>query len=429
MPQAAIYFDDDLRASANAAGRNYWHVYTREILRQMGLPFAEVPRSRLNAAGLAPYRVLILPDLEPQYLRSEEKQALREWVDGGGLLVGFATGGLHTLFGIKLKETLGQSQDGFTPVAAVRCGQQVLTPIISPVKLIEQAEGRELARLADLFGRDLQRPAVTLRAVGRGHALYFCFNVAQTVWAMHHGRPVVADYDGDGRLSLRDATVLRPLPALPYADRLVVLLRSTIARLGLAFLHTLPPTADGCVPGTAEAVALTGCQTLAVGEAPYTRREVEERVVQLSEAPVCAAFEREAWCGWTEPAEWLADAGVQAEATRAALYPQFGTAYPFVHYRDWRKDNDPTRCLALPAGLTGLADAGRLAQWWLARRAATLELDEEGFSVECDWEIGCIVRLAWEGDAPPGGEVREEKGLRWLYVPVPRGRHQVKLHR
>lgn len=427
MPQAAIFFDHDLRAEANAAKRNYWHVYTREICRQMGLPFAEVPRSRLNLAGLASYRVLILPDLEPGYLRIEEKQALRQWVESGGLLIGFATGGLHALFGIKLKETLAQPQDAFTPVAAARCGEEVLSPIISPVKLIGQAEGQELARLADLFGRDLQRPAITLRPVGKGQALYFSFNVAQTVWAMHHGRPVLEDYDGDGRLSLRDAAVLRPFAPLLYADRLVGLLRNAIARRGPAFVHTLPPTTEGRVPEAAETVALTGCEALAIGNAPFVRRQVEEQVQRLGQVPACAGFEGAAWCGWTEPAEWLADAGVLAEGARAGLYPQFGTAYPFRYYRDWHKDNDPTRCLALTAGLTGLADASRLAQWWLARESAALEQDERGFCVDCDWETGCVVRLHWEGEVPDVGVMREEDGVRWLYVAVPRGRHQVKL--
>ena len=427
MPLTAIYLDDDLRAGANAAGRNYWHAYTRELFSQMGLPNALVPRSHLKAAALAPYRVLILPDLESHYLQPGEKQALQEWVEAGGLLVGFATGGLHTLFGVKLKETLPQPQDAFTPVAAVHGEGQLLAPILAPVKLIEQSDGQALGRLADLFGRDLRRPAITLRQVGRGRALYFCFDVAHAVWAMHHGRPVQDDYDGDGRLTLRDAVAVRPFAASPYADRLVGLLRDAIARHGLAFVHTLPPTAGGRVPQPATAIPLAGCVTLDVGAGPYRRRDVEQALERQGPTPVCAAFAGAAWCGWTEPAQWLADAGALADGTRAVLYPQFGTSYPFRLYRDWHFDNDPTRCLALPAGLPGFAEAAELARWWQARSNVSLEQTPGGVTVACDWESGCVVRLAWEGEAMKCGEVREEDGLRWLYVPVPRGQHEITL--
>ncbi len=101
---AAIYFDDDLRVAANQAGANYWHVYTREICMQMGLMFRELSRSRLEAKELAHYRVLILPDLPAKVLRPEEKAILAQWVQEGGLLIGFATGGLADLFGIVVED-------------------------------------------------------------------------------------------------------------------------------------------------------------------------------------------------------------------------------------------------------------------------------------------------------------------------------------
>ena len=107
--------------AANQAGANYWHVYTREICRQMGLMFAGVvAQPPARAEELAQYRVLILPDLPGKYLQPEEKQVLAEWVEAGGLLIGFATGGLGDLFGVVIEDELPQPDDAFTPAATLR---------------------------------------------------------------------------------------------------------------------------------------------------------------------------------------------------------------------------------------------------------------------------------------------------------------------
>ncbi|MEN6547831.1 MAG: hypothetical protein ABFE07_17485 [Armatimonadia bacterium] len=429
---AAIYFDRDLQASANAGGRNYWHVYTRELCAQMGLTTVDVTRSKLRAGDLGAARVLILPDLTPQYLRPEEKETLRQWVEQGGLLIGFATGGLGELFGVKVEDTLPQPDDAFTPAAAIRYKDAELArpllpageedtpiPVISPVKLLGQVQGRELAGLLNLYGRDLRRPAVTLREVGRGRAVYFCFNVAQTAWALHHGRPVLEDYDGDGKLRMSDAMVTRPFPTdLPYADMLLYLLRNLIARQGLPLVHALPPTDEGEVPdalffyggddeGTPtqqvasseimrelglpyhinimpdpegnfglsrtefEQIKANGHEPslhfnfIAGVEHPYAfnRADIQRQVnwyrKAFGETPVCTVFHWVTWCGWTEPAEWLAGAGILADNSRFPRYfpPSnpvnhvgfaFGTAMPFFHYSDWRKENDRIRCLGIP---------------------------------------------------------------------------------
>lgn len=539
MPWAAVYFDDDLRAAANAAGRNYWHVYTREICQQLGLPFTELTRSGLRHGDLSDYRVLFLPDLEPKYLTPEEKQRLTAWVESGGLLIGFATGGLHELFGVIIEDTLAQPDDDFTPTAALRYVDGELArpllppgeegtplPVVAPVKLIGRSAGRELARLLSLQGRDWRRPAVTLHEVGQGQALYFCFNVAHSVWAMHHGRPVRDDYDGDGKLRIPDAMVLPPFPtSLPYADLLIFLLRNVIARRKVAFLDALPPLPGGEIPDAlfhygGDDEHLPGLQVRsselmkglglpyhinlmpssqgdfalskaefdlirANGHEPslhlnfidgvthpyaFTRREVQQQVdwyeAAFGEVPVCTVFHRTCWCGWTEPAEWLAGARVLADNSRLVTYcpPSnplncvgfgFGTALPYFHYRDFRKDNERLRFLALPIGgyevgyqgdevdlhtmrraidlarfwrlplnlfyhpvyvathpacleglrqgLAYMAQSGlralhtapdEMTRWWLARSETQLEQTAEGCDVECQWRDGCLVRLA-----------------------------------
>lgn len=431
---AAVYFDDDLRAAANAAGANYWHVYTEEICRQMGLPVTLVNRRGLQPAALAELTVLILPDLAAKYLKSAEKEALREWVEQGGLLIGFATEGLHELFGIEVEETLSQPDDPFTPTCCFRfIDDELARPLmppnaedspllaISPVKKLRRAEGRELARLLTIFGRDLRRPAITLREVGQGQTLYFCFNVAQTVWALHHGRPILDDYDGDGKLRMSDAMVTRPFPTrVPYADMLMYLLRNVVARRGHVFIHALPPTEQGDVPdallhygGDDEGATELQVQASVIMRdlgLPYhinlmpdpqgnfglsreefdqlrtngtepslhfnfvdgvvhpfafdrcdIQRQVDWYVAAFGEVPVCTVFHCTTWCGWSEPAEWLAGAGILADNSRFLQYCPpvnpvnsvgfgFGTAYPYFHYSDWRKENDRIKLLALPIG-------------------------------------------------------------------------------
>jgi hypothetical protein len=201
--------------------------------------------------------------------------------------------------------------------------------------------------------------------------LYFAFNVAQSVWVMHHGRPVVDDYDGDGYLRASDACVLRPFStALPYADLLVMLLRNVIGRRGVPLLHALPPLPDsGEVPGAlfhwggddegapgqqlpASAFMLelglpyhvnimpkpSGDfafsreeyhQLKANGHEPslhlnfidghphpypFTRQDIQRQVdwyvAAFGETPVCAVFHWTLWHLWSEPAEWMASCGI-----------------------------------------------------------------------------------------------------------------------
>lgn len=125
---------------------------------------------------------------------------------GGGLLIGFTTGGLDDLFGIEIEGCLPQSPDAFSLVAVLRFMELELArpllppaevdtpvPVASPVQLLRAAaDCREVLRLVSLTGEDLRRPALTLRPVGQGQALYCAFNVAHSVWAMHHGRPITA---------------------------------------------------------------------------------------------------------------------------------------------------------------------------------------------------------------------------------------------
>ncbi len=469
-PAIAIFFDEDLRAKANRAGSNYWHVYTREICRQLGLMHQELSRSQLTEERLQDFRVLILPDLPPEYLRPAEKQLLFDWTQAGGLLIGFATGGLGPLFGHVVEGELPQREDAFTPTATLRfveaqLARSVMFPgdedlpllIVSPVKLLapakspaltaqarsEQASAtdlQELGRLMTLQGRDLRRPAITWRAVGAGQALYFAFNLPQTIWALHHGRPVQEDYDGDGMLRMSDAMIMRPFPtSVPYADMLLYLLRNVMARQGVPFIHALPPTPEGDIPdclfhyggddegqphnqliasavmkelglgyhinlmpNTEGRFALSReeyAQLKANGHEPslhfnfidgvshpykFSRQEIQQQVdayVQaFGERPICTVFHWTTWHGWTEVAEWLSWAGVQADNSRFAQYCPpanpvntvgfgFGTALPYFHYTDFRKDNERINLLALPICGYEVGYRGEAVEFHVLKRA------------------------------------------------------------
>lgn len=392
---AAIYWDDDLRAQANAARTNYWHAYTTEICDQMGLTVARLKRRQLRPEALGEYTVLILPDLAGKYLTTAEKHALRTWVEAGGLLIGFATQGLGDLFGVTVEDELPQPDDPFSLVATLRYVDLALArpllppdeadtplPVAAPVLLLRaRGECRELARLVSLAGRDLRRPAITLRAVGQGEALFFAFDLAHSVWAMHHGRPIVTDYDGDGYYRVSDAMILRPFPTdLPYADLLLFLLREVIGRRGQPFLYPLPPVPEtGAIPdalfhwgGDDEGAsgqqlpasdflhelglpyhlnlmpdaqgrfALSReefAQFRANGHEPslhfnfisgrehpypFTRQDLQEQVnwydAAFGEKPLATVFHWTLWHGWSEPAEWLAGLGILADNSRFHRY-------------------------------------------------------------------------------------------------------------
>ena len=61
--RAALLYDDELRAAANADGRNYWPVYYQDILRRMGLPHCLIGGEEITTDNLADYDVVLLPPL------------------------------------------------------------------------------------------------------------------------------------------------------------------------------------------------------------------------------------------------------------------------------------------------------------------------------------------------------------------------------
>ncbi|MBI2300627.1 MAG: hypothetical protein HYU66_17095 [Armatimonadetes bacterium] len=240
----------------------------------------------------------------------------------------------------------------------------------SPARLVRADGARPLAVFAD------GRPAVTLRRVGSGWAVLFAFDPAQTCWVLHQGRPVDQDYYPDGFFRSNDGLVLGERdPEVPYADLIVGLLRNLLALTRQPFVYQLPaldgelPDAlffwggddEGCpaeqnlyaaefmheqglpyhvnIMPNARGEWHTPPDLLPVlrrlGTEPslhlnfmdgqqhpfrYTAADVAAQVGwyrhQFGEEPICTVFHCTLWHGWTEPAEYLRAAGVEADNSR-----------------------------------------------------------------------------------------------------------------
>jgi hypothetical protein len=265
-------FDPRLREEAHAAGRNYWYAYVEEILSRLGVSARPVPLNRCADPGtLAETGVLVLGDFRASDLPSGTATVLSRWVTDGGVLIGFATGGLDELFGVADQGNADRAEDPFAvtgyfdlrpaPVtrdcrAPVEPDQRLL--IVSPIRRLRLAGGVELGRLyrphpehplSGASAIDAQSPAVVQRSLGSGRAFYFGFNVAQTMWAIQQGRPIDRDYDGDGYLRVSDACVIGDNSrAVPYTDALHFLLANMIAHRPVPMIDPIPPREGRAAP-------------------------------------------------------------------------------------------------------------------------------------------------------------------------------------
>jgi hypothetical protein len=252
--------DADRHAAANREGRNYWDVYLREILDQLGLRGEEVsPAVLRDEARLAQYATLLVGEASADRVRRAGQEPLERWVRRGGTLICFATQGVDGLCGNRRVGEVRQPGDAFTCAATFafqphRLTQEIHSPlrpkqrllVFSDVGKVLPEQSSELARLFDDCGKDTGCAAVTGRQLDGGHVFYFAFSVPQTIWVLHQGRPVDRDYDGDNRLRRSDAIVIRPHSIeVAYADEILFLLQNMIAVAPHPFVHQLPPLPPG----------------------------------------------------------------------------------------------------------------------------------------------------------------------------------------
>jgi len=217
--------------------------------------------------------------------------------------------------------------------------------------------------------------AITARRHGSGWAFYLGFDLAQTFWVIQQGRPVDADYDGDGYLRTGDAIVIGDRePEIAYTDELLFLLQNMVSVHPIPLIHQIPPDGDtipdfllfyggddegsvGIQVPAAEFMASRrlpyhiNCMQLdckfGVGEAEiermsalgtelsphynfingfkhptgFTRADVEKQtrafVEHFGRLPVCSNFHWCRWTGWAEPALWLSEHGIRADNSYA----------------------------------------------------------------------------------------------------------------
>jgi hypothetical protein len=253
----AYVLDDALRRQINAQGRNHWDVYLQEICNQLGVTASALSLEDVQRPdALRSLRTLILGSQSAAALSQHATAALRAWVHQGGLLIGFAPpAALDDLFGVRTEATMPQPQDDYTiaahlqfmPHSLVRevhpymhIEQMLLA--ISPVRLADRMDGHELARLHDTLGNDLERPAIVWRRCGAGTAGWFAFDVAQTIWLLHQGRPLPSLPPGAFAQRTPQMSVIGPNSCkIAYADELVHVLQNMIATTGQPFIYPIPP--------------------------------------------------------------------------------------------------------------------------------------------------------------------------------------------
>ncbi|MHB0877084.1 MAG: hypothetical protein ACYC5O_13690 [Anaerolineae bacterium] len=389
--------DRDLQHAINRSQwRNHWDVYIEEICRFLGTTATPLSLPDVeDAATLRCLSVLVVGRQSGEHLSEAARATLRAWVEAGGTLIGFAVPGLDDVFGIERQGIVHQGatslvsdtdaaqrrrvQDDYAVGGYLQLRQH---PLCEGIHSSMAPEQRLLAVsdvvllapdgdavLADLYGPDgaaADRPAITFSRYGQGHAAYFAFDVAQTVWLLHQGRPIAGTYADDPYTRSWQLQLLGDNSRqVAYADELCFLLQSLIGQAGVPFIHPVPPLGEDvadalfywggdCGPAGPEMVAASdfmkahglpyhinvrphhepeglldrivhvrgnGHEVSIYYEVDPQRGLVEELLLWQSDyayehygyrpgSSVCGPC---TWAGWAEPARWLVRAGNKAD--------------------------------------------------------------------------------------------------------------------
>lgn len=390
-------WDEARRREANRSGRNYWHAYIWDILDRLGVTAVPIAPSALAKPGrLARFGSIILGGLGTNQPSPGAAKALDGWVRRGGTLVGLAPEGFDELFGIRPGPPVAQPDGefaiaGYFELKRGQLSQRIHSPlcpeqrliIISPIRPAKEEKAVELARFfwrhrsapdEGARARDTGLAVATARRLGRGWAFYIGFDLAHTIWAIQQGRPIDADYDGDGYFRFGDAMVIgRNSLRVAYADELLLLLQNMLARGPVPMIHELPAS-KGAVP---DALFYFGgddeCQagvqlsasdfmksrglpyhinlmplrgSFAIGRkefrriranghelslhynfmdgfahpGPFAKKDVLKQSALFRKAfgcrPICSVNHWCRWTGWAEPAAWMLAAGGKADNSR-----------------------------------------------------------------------------------------------------------------
>jgi len=257
----AYVYDKALHDKLNTEHQNYWDIYLEEICGLLGVGAKTLGLADLAGINSMPnMRVLIIGQQSGAVLDKKTREILADWVQAGGILIGFAVPKLEAVFGIQAGGLLKQQQDDYTISAHFDLRPHPLTHEIHPMMFLEQrllilsdvqkvtaaasaAGAAELAHLYDSAGNDLQASAVTWHAYGKGFAAYFAFDAAKTVWLLHQGKPIPLVVKQNRRYPRAfDLCLLgNNSRKIPYADEIVFLLQNMIAQAPVPFVYQIPP--------------------------------------------------------------------------------------------------------------------------------------------------------------------------------------------
>ncbi|MBI3920379.1 MAG: hypothetical protein HY318_03085 [Armatimonadetes bacterium] len=387
MSTVGYLYDPESHASTNSRGENYWSAYIPEILDQLGASASPI---RLDSfeESLQSLCVLVVGDARSIDLGAVA-DTIADWVESGGTLIGLAPSGLDPLFGNTFNSVTPEPDSPYHPTALVRLKPHCLTtgvysprfekdpvPVFGPVRKVVAQHSTTLASLENLRCAETSFAAITHCAVGSGHACYFCFDLAQTLWLIHKGRPIEGDHDLDGYMRFSDGVVTGNLShEVPYADLLLYLLQNLLHQAGVPMIHQIPPSngevADflaffgGDDEGLKDGTQIAASDFMRSRDLPYhinimpypdgtfgltvpeyehivanghepslhynfidgfshpcgfTRddvlRQCEAYVRTFGRKPVATVNHWCRWCGWNEPAKWMREAGGRADNSR-----------------------------------------------------------------------------------------------------------------
>lgn len=175
---------------------NKFSTYTAEILRSEGINYFEVADiSTLNSDLLADYTYVLLGSAS---LSSQQTQALTNWVNNGGNLIAFKPD-------MQLAPLLGVTDGGSTLSEGYIKINTASTPgkgIVGDTIQYHTAADRyglagatSVATLYSDASTATLNPAVTIRSVGKGHAVAFAYDLPRSITALHQGNPAWANND------------------------------------------------------------------------------------------------------------------------------------------------------------------------------------------------------------------------------------------
>lgn len=188
--------------------------YLTEILRAEGLNLFQVAdTSAISAAGLAPYRAVVLGRTD---LSGDQVAALEAWVDGGGNLIAMRPdAGLAALLGLAVAP--GSLSEGYLEVdTSVAPGSGIVSETMQfhgTADLYTALSGTQVvARLFRDASTPTANPAVTLRSVGTsgGSAAAFTYDLPESVVLTRQGNPAWAGIDRDGLAPFRSNDLFFP---------------------------------------------------------------------------------------------------------------------------------------------------------------------------------------------------------------------------